>query len=63
MFDYKFITIKATSFKRKPKEDYHKLIEEHARSGWRFVQIFAPGIFGYGNPGYYELIFEKHQPV
>lgn len=44
---------------RKPNEDYHDVIEEHARNGWRLVQIFAPAISGYGAAKFYELIFEK----
>ena len=61
MFEYKFIRIKAAAFSRKPKEDYHKIIGENSKDGWRLVQIFAPSTFGYGNPGYYELIFEKQR--
>ncbi|MGC1121392.1 MAG: DUF4177 domain-containing protein [Candidatus Methanofastidiosia archaeon] len=29
---------------RKSKADHHRLIEEHAREGWRLVQIFAPSV-------------------
>lgn len=59
MYEYKYITIKLSTWTRKPKEDYHDVIEEHARSGWRLVQIFAPAISGYGAANFYELIFEK----
>jgi hypothetical protein len=40
-------------------QDYHEVIEEHAKEGWRLVQIFAPPIKGYGIADYFELIFEK----
>lgn len=59
MYEYKFITIELSSWTRKPKEDYHRVIEEYARSGWRLVQIFAPPISGYGAAKAFELIFEK----
>jgi len=58
MFEYKFIRIKV-SFWSKPKEDHHKVIAENTKKGWRLVQIFAPGIGGYGVAKYFELIFEK----
>ncbi|MGE7631807.1 DUF4177 domain-containing protein [Bacillus paramycoides] len=61
MFRYKFVKIELTwGFTRsKPTEDYQKIIQEHARDGWRFVQIFAPAIGSSGQPEYFELIFEK----
>ena len=42
MYEYKFVMIQL-SFFRKPKEDYHWLIEEHARQGWRLEQVFGGG--------------------
>jgi hypothetical protein len=46
---------------RKPKEDYHRIIHEKAKEGWKLVQIFSPSISGGGGgvPNYFELIFEK----
>ncbi len=44
---------------QKLPEDYHEIIEGHAKEGWRLVQIFAPPIKGYGIADYFELIFEK----
>lgn len=44
------------------KEGYQDAIHEHAAKGWRLVQIFAPGIGGYGAAKYYELIFERPIP-
>ena len=44
------------------KEDYHKLVEDHAKLGWRLVQIFAPGTGAYGVARYFELIFERERP-
>jgi Domain of unknown function (DUF4177) len=36
-------------------------VHEHARGGWRLVQIFAPGVAAFGAPRYYELIFERER--
>lgn len=61
MYEYKFekIGLKSGFLTKKPKEDYHGIIEKHAREGWRLVQIFAPGISGYGTAAHYEIIFER----
>jgi hypothetical protein len=36
-------------------------VHEHARDGWRLVQIFAPGVAAFGAAKYYELIFERER--
>ena len=61
MYEYKFVRVvlHKTLFERKPAEDYRQIVHDHARQGWRLVQIFAPGVQGYGKPGNFELIFEK----
>ncbi|WP_044640227.1 DUF4177 domain-containing protein [Risungbinella massiliensis] len=56
MFEYKFIRLGVKIFGG-VKEDYQAIIEEHARQGWRLVQIFAPS--SGGNSHYYEIILEK----
>jgi hypothetical protein len=60
-FKYKFekIRLKGGWWTSIPTQDDHGLIERHAAEGWRFVQVFAPAIAGYGKPTYFELIFEK----
>jgi len=40
-------------------DTYQDVIREHARDGWRLVQIFAPGTAGFGAARYFELIFER----
>jgi hypothetical protein len=47
------------SVRKEAKENYRRLIDERARDGWRLVQVFAPGVGGYGAALYYELIFER----
>ena len=61
MYEYKFVKISLSSgfLVKKPKDDYQEIIREHAKHGWRLVQIFAPAISGYGIAKFYELIFER----
>ena len=41
---------------------YQERIHEHAREGWRLVQIFAPGIGVEGKAKFYELVLERELP-
>lgn len=41
------------------RKGYEEIVHEHAREGWRLVQIFAPGVAAFGAARYYELIFER----
>ncbi|WP_282112570.1 DUF4177 domain-containing protein [Maribacter stanieri] len=60
MFEYKYVKIGLSGlFTTNPNTDYKTIIANHAKEGWRFVQIFAPAISGYGKAAYFELIFEK----
>jgi Domain of unknown function (DUF4177) len=59
VYEHKFVKINLSSFKLNPEEDYHEVIIEHEREGWELVQIFAPGLKGYGTPSFFELIFKR----
>lgn len=60
MYEYKFVKLGVKGFFiSKPEKDYHAIIEEYAKDGWRLVQILAPPIGSYGIATYFELIFEK----
>ena len=59
MYEYKFERVEIGKWNNKPKGEYQEIILEHAKSGWRLVQIFAPGIAAYGSAAYYEIIFER----
>ena len=66
MYEYKFVRVDLEGFliaTRRPKVDHHRLIEEHAREGWRLVQIFAPAVsvMSGGTPYYFEIIFEREK--
>ena len=60
-YEYKFVRLGEgwLSVKSNAKNAYQRQIEEHARQGWRLVQIFAPGTGAYGTAKYYELILER----
>jgi Domain of unknown function (DUF4177) len=45
----------------KVRNGYEDVVDEHARDGWRLVQIFAPGVAAFGAAKYYELIFERER--
>lgn len=64
MYRYEFVRVelKAKFLKKGPAEDYKEIISHYAKEGWRFKQIFAPAIVGYGAAAFYELIFEKEVP-
>jgi len=59
MYEYKFVRLKFGFFAKAPKEDYKAIIKQHAKEGWKLVQIFSPAIRGYGAAAYFEMIFEK----
>ncbi len=60
MYEYKYVKLKVKGlFIRKLEQDYHAIIAEYAKEGWRLVQILTPPIGSYGIATYFELIFEK----
>ena len=66
MYEYRFVKIDVGGFwisTQKPQEDYHRIIDDYAREGWRLVQIFAPSVVVLtgGTPSYFELIFEREK--
>lgn len=60
-FEYKFVRLGEGFFGpgKAAMRDYPKVIEEHARQGWRLVQVFAPGTGVYGSAKYIEVILER----
>ena len=56
MYTYKTVRVEIGGLlTRKPKQDYQKIIADHAILSWRLVQIFAPAIHGYGSATYYYI--------
>ena len=62
-YEYKFVRVDLKSGVRTdtPKEDYQKVVHDHANEGWRLFQIFAPPMSGTGWASFLELIFERQQ--
>jgi len=66
-FEYKFVRLgeyAGSAFfgvQDKARNAYEEVVHEHARDGWRLVQIFAPGGAERGDARYYELIFERER--
>ena len=64
MYEYKFVKVDLEGFpfmEKKPRADHRRIIEEHAKDGWRLVQIFSPtvSVVSGGTSSYFEIIFEK----
>ncbi|WP_100408014.1 DUF4177 domain-containing protein [Bacillus solitudinis] len=59
MFEYKFERIELSTWSSSPKKEYQELTHQHAKKGWRLVQIFAPSTRGSGSSSYFEIIFER----
>ena len=62
-YEYKFVRLGEgwMGATREAKQTYQEVVQKHARDGWRLVQIFAPGIGGYGAAKYYEIILERER--
>ena len=60
-YDYKVVRVGKGFFetRKSARDGYAQVIDEYARQGWRFIQVFAPGHGINGVPRYYDLIFEK----
>lgn len=60
-YEYKFIRLGEGfwSVRAEARNNYQQEIQKHGRDGWRLVQIFAPGVGGYGAAKFYELVFER----
>ncbi len=64
-YEYKFVRIgeyggsALFGVRDKDRKDYQHIVHEHAKDGWRLVQIFAPGVAAFGAARYYEFIFER----
>lgn len=56
-FEYKFVKLNTFLFEN---SQYHEVIDEHVKQGWRLVQIFAPSSGMHGTPNFCEIIFEKN---
>lgn len=60
-YEYKYVRLGEgwLGVKKQAFREYRDVIDQHARDGWRLVQIFAPGAGAYGAAKFFELIFER----
>ena len=60
-YEYKFVRLGEGWFsvKKWARDEYPEVVAQHAKEGWRFIQIFAPGTGSSGMAKYIELIFER----
>lgn len=60
-YEYKFVRLGEgwITVRKDGRETYQTTVHEHAREGWRLIQVFAPGTGLYGAAQYFELIFER----
>ena len=62
-YEYKFVRLEegCREIMGKATPQYHDVIKEHARDGWRLVQIFAPplGVHRMSNYVAIEVILER----
>ena len=60
-YEYKFVRLGEgwLGARKSAIQDYPRVIEEHAREGWRLVQIFAPSMGLYGVSKYVEIVLER----
>jgi len=58
-YEYKFVKLDFSWFLQRTNDDYHKVVEEHGKDGWRLVQLFTPGTGLSGNVSFFELVFER----
>jgi len=60
-YEYKFVRMGEgwMGVRKSAKTEYQDVVKDHARQGWRLVQVFAPSLGGYGMSKYFELILER----
>ena len=61
--EYKFVRLGEgyINVRKEARLTYQDVVHQHARDGWRLVQIFAPAIGGYGAAKYYEVVLERER--
>lgn len=60
-YEYKFVRDGEgwLGARKSAEREYRQVVEQHARDGWRLVQVFAPSMGVYGATKYFELILER----
>lgn len=60
-YEYKFVRLGEgwLGARVEATKGYQEAVRQHARDGWRLLQIFAPPTGAYGSAKYYELVLER----
>ena len=60
-YEYKFVRVGEgwLSARSKAEREYQQIVQDHARDGWRLVQVFAPSTGAGGASKYFEVILER----
>ncbi|NLY53395.1 MAG: DUF4177 domain-containing protein [Firmicutes bacterium] len=57
MYEYKYVEATMGGFFK--AANHHEIIDQHAKEGWRLVQVLPVGYTGHGRPTRFEIIFER----
>ena len=57
MYEYKYVETTLGGFFT--AANHHEIIDEHAKKGWKLVQVLPMYYNGHGKPTDYEIIFER----
>lgn len=57
MYQYKYVEATLGGFFT--DANHHEIIEQHAKAGWRLVQVHPVSYNGHGKPTDWEIIFER----
>jgi hypothetical protein len=60
-YEYKFVRVGEgwLGARHSAETEYQQIIQDHARDGWRLVQVFAPSTGVHGAAKYFEVILER----
>jgi len=58
MYKYKYVEVELNGLFQ--TANHHEVIDQHAKEGWRFVQLLPIRYNGHGKPTEYEIIFEQN---
>lgn len=59
MYEYKFVELGQKGFYTSIVNPYEDIIKDHAKEGWRLVQILATEYMRNGTSSDYRIIFER----
>jgi hypothetical protein len=59
-YEYKLVRLgHGLLWPKSEAETYKEIVHQHAKEGWRLVQVFAPSRTIFGLANFHKLIFER----